>query len=611
LIPAGSGTLVELTGAPSEECLSNFVFSDSGGGALVVDFPVLLYNGCTDDTACNYDPDAGNDDGSCAYAEENYDCDGNCVVNVDCNGECAGDAVLDECGVCDGDDSLCSVGLEFGTIDIGAGTMEIVMTNALPVGGFQFVITGVNVESASGGTAGDAGFTVSNSASTVLGFSFTGAAIAPGSEILTILSFSAVDEGSCIIDAVIADPMGDGLNPIYGDCVEFDSGPETIDYCLDLHFGANLVSFYALPEDLSIGNIMSSLDGIVTGVIGEGVAASPNPTLGWVGSLSDVNPTSGYWVKVSESSSLCLAGAAPLIASEITYDLHFGANLISFPNEDPVDLAAAIPDDVEGSFTGIIGEGVAASPNETLGWVGSLSAFEGGKGYWAKVDQSISFNFEVEEASARIELDYSVNDFDFTQSTEQAFYFIEDIVFEDGTSIESGDVVLAYNDNVLVGAREWAGAFTDIPAMGSDGSFATIGYCDKQSTPEFRVFRSSTGVQNKLNVQMSEWSSNAIYQLGVVTVLGDINPDHYAISGAYPNPFNPSTNIMVDISGSGHATVSVYNANGQHVSNLWSGVLSEGSHSFVWDASYQPSGVYFARLNINDVVSTSKLMLIK
>jgi len=147
--------------------------------------------------------------------------------------------------------------------------------------------------------------------------------------------------------------------------------------------------------------------------------------------------------------------------------------------------------------------------------------------------------------------------------------------------------------------------------MGSDGSFATIGYCDEQSTPEFRVFRSSTGVQNKLNVQMSEWSSNAIYQLGVVTVLGDINPDHYAISGAYPNPFNPSTNIMVDISGSGHATVSVYNANGQHVSNLWSGVLSEGSHSFVWDASNQPSGVYFARLNINDVVSTSKLMLIK
>ena len=33
---------------------------------------------------------------------------------------------------------------------------------------------------------------------------------------------------------------------------------------------------------------MSSLDGVVTGVIGEGVAASPNPVLGWVGRYEDI-----------------------------------------------------------------------------------------------------------------------------------------------------------------------------------------------------------------------------------------------------------------------------------------------------------------------------------
>ena len=30
-------------------------------------------------------------------AEENFD-DGNCIVEVDCFGECGGDAVVDECG---------------------------------------------------------------------------------------------------------------------------------------------------------------------------------------------------------------------------------------------------------------------------------------------------------------------------------------------------------------------------------------------------------------------------------------------------------------------------------------------------------------------------------
>ena len=52
--------------------------------------------------ACNYNADATVDDGSCDYAEENYDCDGNCIVDIDCFGECGGSAELDECGECDG-----------------------------------------------------------------------------------------------------------------------------------------------------------------------------------------------------------------------------------------------------------------------------------------------------------------------------------------------------------------------------------------------------------------------------------------------------------------------------------------------------------------------------
>ena len=59
--------------------------------------------GCTDSTACNYNDAADEDDGSCSYpASSNVDCDGNCLVAVDCAGECGGSAVADECGVCGG-----------------------------------------------------------------------------------------------------------------------------------------------------------------------------------------------------------------------------------------------------------------------------------------------------------------------------------------------------------------------------------------------------------------------------------------------------------------------------------------------------------------------------
>jgi len=58
-----------------------FIFScDSGGDDEV--------EGCTDANACNFNADATIEDNSCK--------------ELDCNNECGGSAVEDECGVCDG-----------------------------------------------------------------------------------------------------------------------------------------------------------------------------------------------------------------------------------------------------------------------------------------------------------------------------------------------------------------------------------------------------------------------------------------------------------------------------------------------------------------------------
>ena len=63
--------------------------------------------GCQDSSACNYDATA-TEHGDCTYPEsENIDCNGNCIVQIDCNDVCGGSAELDDCGVCDGDNSSC------------------------------------------------------------------------------------------------------------------------------------------------------------------------------------------------------------------------------------------------------------------------------------------------------------------------------------------------------------------------------------------------------------------------------------------------------------------------------------------------------------------------
>ena len=46
-----------------------------------LDFTPPIY-GCTDQAACNYNPEANMADGSCEYAEQGYDCEGNITVQV-------------------------------------------------------------------------------------------------------------------------------------------------------------------------------------------------------------------------------------------------------------------------------------------------------------------------------------------------------------------------------------------------------------------------------------------------------------------------------------------------------------------------------------------------
>ena len=133
----------------------------------------------------------------------------------------------------------------------------------------------------------------------------------------------------------------------------------------------------------------------------------------------------------------------------------------------------------------MIGEGLATTYNPVLGWVGSLSSLEPGGGYWVKADSDIdflSFDCPESETFSREYVEAPIKD--YIQSTEQAFYFFEDI-----PEIEIGDVIRAYNGDILVGSRVWSGPFTDVSVMGKDLQEDTKGYITSNQVPSFKVFK--------------------------------------------------------------------------------------------------------------------------
>ncbi len=185
----------------------------------------ILY-GCTNSSACNYDPDASDDDGSCTYPQGTCDCDGDPTGNY-CN--CSGD-MNDECGVCGGDGTTCDplVTLSFGNVNGNTGTVEINMINDQAVDGFQFVINdypnNLNLIDVSGGLSAEYDFMVSSSeAGTIVGFSLSTSYIPPDGGVLLIATFETIsnaytDHQLCLSDAIIADVNGEALPVALGGC---------------------------------------------------------------------------------------------------------------------------------------------------------------------------------------------------------------------------------------------------------------------------------------------------------------------------------------------------------------------------------------------------------
>ena len=138
------------------------------------------------------------------------------------------------------------------------------MENSVDVGGFQFDLSGINITGASDGSAADAGFTLSTSESTVLGFSLTGNSIPSGQGVLVTVSFTGSPDEICIENVVISDPFGVAIDVNSEDCWNSDSADDGGD---DGGDGPDPQFFTDLPEATGESSliVIQSIDGIEIG----------------------------------------------------------------------------------------------------------------------------------------------------------------------------------------------------------------------------------------------------------------------------------------------------------------------------------------------------------
>ncbi|GBE30694.1 hypothetical protein BMS3Bbin04_01730 [bacterium BMS3Bbin04] len=133
---------------------------------------------------------------------------------------------------------------------------------------------------------------------------------------------------------------------------------------------------------------------------------------------------------------------------------------------------------------------------------------------------------------------------------------------------------------------------------------------DSDNFPFQKLLIGPDGVDDEMT---PEWESSGAFEIAADSPVEDNvdMPETFTVSEAYPNPFNPSTSISLNLGVSSQLTVVVYDVQGREIATLANGHFQAGQHSFSWVAQGLASGVYFLRATAGSEVQTRKLILMQ
>ena len=114
-----------------------------------------------------------------------------------------------------------------------------------------------------------------------------------------------------------------------------------------------------------------------------------------------------------------------------------------------------------------------------------------------------------------------------------------------------------------------------------------------------------TGELMVINALVAGWNGN-----GILADTAPI-PEAFTLEPAYPNPFNPKTQIQYSVPYTSDVQINVFNMRGQMVAELANGQVETGIHSAIWNAEEVVSGMYLIRIKAGEYTQSQKVMLLK
>jgi hypothetical protein len=154
-------------------------------------------------------------------------------------------------------------------------------------------------------------------------------------------------------------------------------------------------------------------------------------------------------------------------------------------------------------------------------------------------------------------------------------------------------------------------------SLGSgSGSLIRLSYASTGTAKESYVTLASVLVVSPksdslgVTVEGLRWSDRSI------TIDANGSNRSFVLEQNYPNPFNPTTRVAYRLNNAAQVRLSIYDAAGREVVRLADQYEGAGEYSAVWNSASTnrqaiASGLYFARLTVDNESITRKMILLK
>ncbi len=159
--------------------------------------------------------------------------------------------------------------------------------------------------------------------------------------------------------------------------------------------------------------------------------------------------------------------------------------------------------------------------------------------------------------------------------------------------------------------QPWLSAASPLIDAGSPDSV----YNDMEdpANPGFALWPSQGGLRNDIGYTGGPHAATLDHLVGITPPREDAftRPGELRLEPAWPNPFNPSTQLRFHLPHSAAAQLAVYNLRGQRVRVLHEGPLPAGEHEARFHGGELASGVYIVRLEAEGTAVSRKVLLLK